>query len=89
MPQIKSDEKAKIKLKMIDILINEPTISMNQLSKRCGVCRATARSYRDDIQHKIDVSANIHHKDSSQISFIYFRYNLDYLWEKLKNNFSW
>lgn len=85
MPQIKKEDKANIKLKIIDILTTEPTISINKLSKRCGICRATARIYRAEMQKKI---ANIHREYPSRISIAYIHTNLDNLWDKIRINFQ-
>lgn len=48
MPQIKIEDKVKLKANVAEILTVEPTISINKLSKRCGICRATARLYREN-----------------------------------------
>lgn len=79
MAQIKSDEKARIKLKMIDILTEEPTISINRLSKKTGVCRATARIYRDEMQQKVD---RITQDVTQKIEMI--NRNQDGIWDRIK-----
>ena len=82
MAQIKSEEKAKIKLKMIDILTEDPTISINRLSKRCGVCRSTAKNYRAEMQQKVDrISQDVTTK------FKAITENQDGIWERIKKSF--
>lgn len=79
MAQIKSEEKARIKLKMIDILTEEPNISINRLSKRCGICRATARSYRAEMQQKVDkITQDVTRK------FEIINTNQDGIWARIK-----
>ncbi len=79
MAQIASEEKAIIKLKMLDILKEDPRISINRLSKRCGISRATAKLYRSEIQTKID---SISQGVTQKIALI--KSNQDGLWEKIK-----
>lgn len=79
MTQIKSEEKAKIKLKMIDILTEDPTISINRLSKKTGVCRATAKLYRAEMQQKIDEITNDVTKKIEMINN-----NQDGIWARIK-----
>lgn len=83
MAQIKSDEKAKIKLKMIDILTEEPNISINRLSKKTGVCRATAKLYRAEMQQKVDrISKDVTQKIAN------IQNNQDGIWERIKKSFK-
>ena len=83
MAQIAREEKAQIKLKMIDILIEDPLISINRLSKRTGVCRSTAKIYRAELETKVDkIAADVTQKIEKM------KEDQDSIWAKIKKSFG-